>query len=295
VGGAFISETQQLIGRDIEISTDQLAMAEADVVCLGHIHKAQVMGRDKNIFYSGSIYRANFGEMDDKGFYIHDIRPAELDSFVVSSEFVLTPTRKLIKVREDATKMDINGALAAMHMAVTPDDLADAHIKVEFKVWQDEASQINQAALERSFLDAGAAWAQINLIRIPRETVRAARILTMDRLRDKIAEMAAVRMDSVSDEILAKADLLESTSPDELGAGSGEGELMKLLDLKVRGSIGIKKGMGLDEISLDLSGVSGLVALAGQNGRGKTTILECATPFRKLGVPWTAPCATISS
>jgi len=50
VGGAFISETQQLIGRDIEISTDQLAMAEAHVCCLGHIHKAQVMGRDKNIF-----------------------------------------------------------------------------------------------------------------------------------------------------------------------------------------------------------------------------------------------------
>ncbi len=212
VGGAFISETQQLLGRDIEVSTDQLAMTSAHLVCMGHIHKQQIMGRDKNIFYSGSIYRKNFGEMEDKGFYVHELYSSGLHA----SRFVLTPTRQLLKIREDFTKSDIREVDAVVH-SYEPEDLKGAYIKVEFKVWQDEAGKINQAELERSFLEAGAARADIDLIRIPRETVRAARVLTLDRLRDKVEEMASLRLEgTVDDEILEKADLLETTTQEEL-------------------------------------------------------------------------------
>ncbi len=55
---------------------------------------------------------------------------------------------------------------------------------------------------------------------------------------------------------------------------------MKLDKLKLRGFRGVKVGLGLDEIELDLSGLSGLVALAGDNGMGKTTVLENMQPFR---------------
>lgn len=55
---------------------------------------------------------------------------------------------------------------------------------------------------------------------------------------------------------------------------------MKIHNLKVRGAIGIKKGMGLDELELDFSGLSGLIALAGPNGHGKTTLLENLSPYR---------------
>ncbi len=57
---------------------------------------------------------------------------------------------------------------------------------------------------------------------------------------------------------------------------------MKITSLKLRGFIGIKKGLGLDEISLDFSKLSGLVALAGPNGHGKTTILDNLSPYRVL-------------
>lgn len=57
---------------------------------------------------------------------------------------------------------------------------------------------------------------------------------------------------------------------------------MKLESVKLRGFLGIRKGLGLDDISLDLSSLSGLVALAGPNGRGKSTLLENLTPFRTL-------------
>jgi len=57
---------------------------------------------------------------------------------------------------------------------------------------------------------------------------------------------------------------------------------MKIRNIKLRGFIGIQKGLGLDEIALDVSGLSGLIALEGANGMGKTTLLENMQPFRML-------------
>ncbi|MCK5014238.1 MAG: hypothetical protein KAS66_10500 [Candidatus Omnitrophica bacterium] len=57
---------------------------------------------------------------------------------------------------------------------------------------------------------------------------------------------------------------------------------MKILRLRLRGSIGVKKGLGLDEIDLDLSGLSGLIALSGDNGSAKTTVLEMLQPYAQM-------------
>lgn len=57
---------------------------------------------------------------------------------------------------------------------------------------------------------------------------------------------------------------------------------MKIEKLKLRGFIGIKKNMGLDKLSLDFSEMSGLIALAGVNGFGKSTVLDNLHPFAML-------------
>ena len=57
---------------------------------------------------------------------------------------------------------------------------------------------------------------------------------------------------------------------------------MRIKSVKLKGFIGIQKGLGLDEISLDFSGLEGLVALEGANGMGKTTLLENLQPYRML-------------
>jgi DNA repair exonuclease SbcCD nuclease subunit len=210
MGGAYISETQQLVGRDIEVSTDQMAMANAHVCCLGHIHKQQEM--KGNVFYSGSIYRQNFGEMEEKGFYYHQIDRVEFDQHLLTaSRFVKTPTRKLVKWDEDFTKIAIGE-----EFIFNPDQVAGAHLKLDFKTWQDEAGQINQAELERMLLDAGALKVDINLIRIPRETVRCAKVLKLNTLPEKVKEMATLRGEDVSEEILSKANFLETMNEDQL-------------------------------------------------------------------------------
>jgi exonuclease SbcC len=57
---------------------------------------------------------------------------------------------------------------------------------------------------------------------------------------------------------------------------------MKIHSIKARGFIGLQRGLGLEEVSLDLSKLSGLVALSGPNGAGKTSFLELLHPFRTL-------------
>jgi len=57
---------------------------------------------------------------------------------------------------------------------------------------------------------------------------------------------------------------------------------MKILKLRLKGFIGIKEGLGLDEIELDFSDLSGLIAFAGENGKGKTTVLDNMHPYRQM-------------
>ncbi|MDQ7818422.1 MAG: SMC family ATPase [Melioribacteraceae bacterium] len=58
---------------------------------------------------------------------------------------------------------------------------------------------------------------------------------------------------------------------------------MRIIKLELRGAIGINKGLGIEEITIDFSCFQeGLIALVGENGRGKTTIIENLHPFRRL-------------
>lgn len=58
---------------------------------------------------------------------------------------------------------------------------------------------------------------------------------------------------------------------------------MRILRLKLRGAIGIKKGLGVDEIEIDFTQFqAGLIALTGRNGSGKTTIMENLHPYRQM-------------
>lgn len=58
---------------------------------------------------------------------------------------------------------------------------------------------------------------------------------------------------------------------------------MILERLYVKGAIGIEKGIGKDEIEIDFTKFNpGVVGVIGPTGCGKTTIMELASPYRKL-------------
>jgi DNA repair exonuclease SbcCD nuclease subunit len=228
IGGAFISETQQLIGRDIEVSKSQLAMLNAHLICYGHIHKAQRMGN--NAFYAGSPTRMNHGETEDKGFYVHKLDFP--DSTWKDSDFIKTPAIYLHESKIDLTKetahpekmtdnIDIMTGLNDM-CELLVEDHDNWGCKITITAWQDESKTISKPEIEKLLLSHGAQSTMVNIIRKPRDTVRSQAVLEADMLPDKIMAMAELRGEKVSDSILDKAALLES----------GETEPWKTLDKK---------------------------------------------------------------
>lgn len=58
---------------------------------------------------------------------------------------------------------------------------------------------------------------------------------------------------------------------------------MNVLKLKLRGAIGIKRGIGLEEIEIDFTQFRpGIVLFVGDNGRGKSTVIDNMHSFRRL-------------
>ena len=205
VAGSYVSETQILIGREIEVDKTQVTHALADVVCLGHIHKQQRIGQ--NIFYSGSIYRKDFGELDPKGFYLHNV-----DAGMIESRFFEVPTRKLVKLKADLTDQEFD----ASGLELITKDVVDAIVRYEIKVFTDDARRINQAELKRTIENLGAEKVDIQLHRIPRETIRCRQILETESLADKVELMAETRHEELSPGIIDKARRLETESADDI-------------------------------------------------------------------------------
>ena len=213
VKGSSTSTGQPMIGREIEVSKEALDLARADLVCLGHIHKRQWI--QPNIYYAGSIYRENFGEQEDKGFYIHEYYDGQRPAF--ESRFISTPTRKLRKIEIDTTS---GGELESLDLAIIPDiarnPITGASVRVEIKAWQDEAALIDRAAIEKLLMESGAESVDIRIIRVPRETVRSTEIMQLSTLPDKVKELARTRGEGVPASILEKADLVERLPQDQI-------------------------------------------------------------------------------
>jgi len=208
--GSLISETQVLTGVDIEISPDMMMLANPLLVCLGHIHFRQQI--KKNIFYSGSLFANNWGELDDKGFYIHEIGDE------VVSRFIKTPSRKLLRYVFDYTDPETLKSLND-----DAENVAGAHIRIDATVWQDEVEKMDFETMKEGLLRWGAESVDIRITRLPRENIRADAVLKAETLRDKLIAAAALRDEKVSDSILHKSDALEHMDAEELVKMIGKG------------------------------------------------------------------------
>lgn len=223
VGGCNISDTQIMVGRDIELNHEQINMVGADLVCLGHIHYAQQIG--KNIFYSGSLYRKDFGELDDKGFWIHTIK--EYDWSIKSSEFIKTPSRMLIKYEMDLTTMGpMDGESMLVDIMADP-NMIGAFVRVNVKFNQDDEATIDFDAIQHAYKGAGAADVDIVKIRVPSTAVRSETILNMRTFSDKLEHYADIEGVLLTDGMRDAAAALETKSADEILAtivNGGENE-----------------------------------------------------------------------
>jgi DNA repair exonuclease SbcCD nuclease subunit len=219
MGGAFIHPSQAITGLDIEIAREHVELANPTIGCFGHIHAQQKIG--KNLFYSGSLFATDYGEMEAKGFYVHVLELVDYKDHweVAGSEFIHTPSPLLIKISSDLlmTKHDDTATLVIMAalkgLAPNPNSI----IRHDVKIYQDMAHTIDEDLIKKHVAEKlNPRKFDLNISRIPRPNVRSARVLEVDILRDKLQARADIINEPIDERILIKADVLESAEPEEI-------------------------------------------------------------------------------
>lgn len=205
VTGSTLSTGQQMVGREVELGVGDLRMTGADLICLGHIHKVQSWNE---IFYSGSITRLNFGEEEDKGFWIHDFHESELKE----SRFIKTPARQMVTV-------DLNDESAETVMKNLSEG---SYVRVRYDTTEEDVHKINEKEIKNNLLNAGAADVKIEKTVTPTERVRAEGISRINNLDEKLRKWGETSGIEISDGVFKKLQsLAENLNPEE-------GELQKI-------------------------------------------------------------------
>lgn len=200
VTGSQLSTGQTMAGKDLEYTTGDLHLAKCDLYCLGHIHKRQEWG---NIFYSGSITRLNYGEQEEKGFYVHEIKHNVLTTghvpFLAESRFVETPARSMRTKRPEGLP----------GVEVVEDVQQGDLVRIVYEVAEADICKVDEQAIIDAAIAKGAAEVKIEKQIIPTVRVRAEGISRLGSLEEKLLKWAETTGQGITAEISGKLQLLE--------------------------------------------------------------------------------------
>lgn len=251
-------------GTGIAITIDDLAEIGADYYALGHIHKPQQVGT-LPAYYAGSIYPKDFGETHISGFNIVEVEAAGSPARVQRVDF---PHPQNMKIEGGADiKID--------------DDFSGKRVWLDITCTKEERVLLDEDRLLAQLKEHGAVdGSRVTISDIPTETVRAAEITQAAGVTEKYKVWAENSGIELKDSVLKKIAELDAEISKDSAKAHGAWELVSL---RIRGSIGLKKGIHKDEISIDFDSYdSGLIALIGENGKGKTTLIENCHPYPQL-------------
>jgi exonuclease SbcC len=271
VAGCSLQNDQTIErGTGISITVDDLNDIGADYYALGHIHKPQGVG-SLSAYYAGSIYPKNFGETHKVGFNTVEIAEVHgaIGGYLTNVERVDFPHPQNFKIeRKYPNTKDL-------------EDVKGKRVWLEITCTKEQRAFLGAETELKNLLDHGAAiGSRVTICDIPVETVRAAEITAVNTPEKKFEVWAQNSNLEVDPSILKKIKTLETEVMKGAVRAAGEWELVSV---KLRGAIGIKKGVSKDEICLNLNNYdSGLIALVGSNGRGKTTLIENCHPYPQL-------------
>ena len=98
VAGARVSSGQPLVGRCAEYPVDPLRRLQAQYVGLSHVHLRQQLA--PRVWYSGSLSRCDYSEVEDKGYHLVTLHTPELlpDVSDLQIEFRVSPTRRMVEL-----------------------------------------------------------------------------------------------------------------------------------------------------------------------------------------------------
>lgn len=177
VAGSELSSGQTLQGVTVGLNPYDLNEVGAAYVALGHVHKWQEWF-DGRISYAGSPVRQDFGEPEIKGFNAVEI---EMDGerITVRTEFIELPARRIERLEADFTNrqcpVDIEQWIKSQSWNVR-----DAWVRFRYRIDKKDEHRVDNFALKRLLLGAGAYEVQIEPVKEENMKIRCEEIVTLE-------------------------------------------------------------------------------------------------------------------
>lgn len=131
-----------LMGAEFELGLEDLSLADADLVALGHVHQGQDWDLDGvPIVYPGSPWRRDFGELGAKTYVLADFDRGPDGWRLASWRRVETPARRMVVVRVAWTGNGWAEDLSEL-------DVAGAEVRIIYRADADHAGAARTAALQ---------------------------------------------------------------------------------------------------------------------------------------------------
>ena len=193
---------------DVVLPKDALLASKFNLVCLGHIHRAQrVMYCGRPVFYSGPPNALTFNEEgQSKGFWLHQLMHWEnrWQEDITKCQFVETPSRQFVT---EVWEEQLLQAFLDGHKPGT--GFRDAIVRLHYFCSAEIEKQLNRKALEKALYDAGAFYvSEIRPIKIIDELQKEALAETAGPLENLIEYL---KKDGMSDSEIRK--LVELATP----------------------------------------------------------------------------------
>lgn len=203
VRGSRVSSGQPLVGCDLELGIEDLSLARADFIALGHIHMPQewtVQSGTCNapVVYPGSPRRTSFGETEEKGYVIVDFEGSKC----VRWERIATPCAPMFLIEDEWGVDPENNPAGARSWVVgwhgAPKDsaLVGAEVRFRYYVPSDMRAEARVAAAEQEakLRARGAIAVQVEEVVQSTATARAPEVALARTLGDKLMAYWRARM-----------------------------------------------------------------------------------------------------
>ena len=161
VAGARVSSGQPLVGRCAEYPLEPLRSLQAQYVGLSHIHLRQQLA--PRVWYSGSLSRCDYSEVEHKGYHLVTLLESETrpDLSDLRIDFRLSPTRRMVELHALYENGDIR-----FSEPIDPSRLKDSRVKVVVTVGKgvhEALSREEQAELRERLLAANPAELKVKI------------------------------------------------------------------------------------------------------------------------------------
>jgi exonuclease SbcD len=199
VRGSITSVGQPLVGCDLELGLDDLALANAQIAALGHIHCGQDwMHGEMPIVYPGSPRRTAFGEIEEKGYVVIDID----NEGTAVWERVIVPATPMILLgarwwpTSDPPAFGFDGESSPTELA-RGGAVERAEIRFRYEVSSDHRDAAKRAAAEvrDGLIAAGAAAVKVEEVVTATVRARAPEVAEAKTLDEKLHALWRARRD----------------------------------------------------------------------------------------------------